>query len=313
LLNRRNRSRALARWMERGLGLAAGRRLPEWRRDRFRPRAHGSPPGARAVVLWVDTFNTYFEPENARAAVAVLREAGYSVIFPRAVDGGRPLCCGRTFLSQGMVEEARVEAARVLAGLAPYVARGLPIIGLEPSCILTVRDEYHALFPGRDVRSLSDATRLVEEFLDAEATAGRLTLRLGALPVRRLLVHGHCHQKAFGLMPAVERVLGLIPRVEVQAIESSCCGMAGAFGYEADHYQDSLRMAELSLLPAVRAAGDDAWVVADGTSCRHQIRDGAGREALHVVRILAEALKTGSANRPGVGDSVSHHAPVKGS
>jgi FAD/FMN-containing dehydrogenase/Fe-S oxidoreductase len=289
LVNFRNRSAALARLTERLFGIAAARALPAWRRDCFRPPANGAPPRERDVVLWVDTFNTYFEPENARAALSVLRRAGNRVLFPRASDGGRPLCCGRTFLAAGMVEEARIEARRVVEGLRPFVERGVPVVGLEPSCLLTVRDEYEALLPTAEVAPVSAAAVLLEEYLAAEADAGRLRVEFGALPARRLLIHGHCHQKAFGVMSAVERTLRLIPGVTVEAIDSSCCGMAGAFGYEAKNYEISRRMAELSLLPAVRAAGDDTWIVADGTSCRHQIRELAGKEAVHVARVLERA------------------------
>ncbi|MBI3981308.1 MAG: FAD-binding protein [Gemmatimonadetes bacterium] len=298
LANLRNESDTLARWTERLLGVSAARTLPTWRRDPFRPRANGMEPGHRAVVLWADTFNTYFEPENARAALGLLRQAGYQVLFPRSTDGRRPLCCGRTFLAAGMVDEARAEGRRVIEGMRPYVERGVPIIGLEPSCLLTLRDEYEALFPRGEVAPLAATAVLLEEFLAAESDAGRLTLDLGPLPVRQLLLHGHCHQKAFGVTPAVERVLRLIPGVTVEPIESSCCGMAGAFGYEAQNYEVSMRMAELSLLPAVRAAGEDTWIVADGTSCRHQIRDGAGREALHAVRVLERAIR-GDQRRSG--------------
>jgi Fe-S oxidoreductase len=245
------------------------------------------------VVLWVDTFTTYFEPENARAALGLLRQAGYRVLFPRASDSARPLCCGRTFLAAGMVDQARVEARRVIETLRSFSERGVPVVGLEPSCLLTVRDEYEALFPRADVAALTGAAKLLEEFLAGELARGRLRLDIGPLPVRRLLLHGHCHQKAFGVMPAVERVLRLIPGVTVETIDSSCCGMAGAFGYEAANYDVSVRMAELGLLPAIRAAGEDTWIVADGTSCRHQIRELAGKEARHVAAILADALRSG--------------------
>jgi Fe-S oxidoreductase len=250
----------------------------------------GAGEGAPEVVLLVDTFTTYFEPENARAALAVLRAAGRRVIVPRPSRGRRPLCCGRTFLSAGLVDEAKVEARRTIEILRPHVERGVPVVGLEPSCLLTLRDEFLAMLPGPDTDALAARAVLLEEFLDAEARAGRLGLPLRPAPWKRALVHGHCHQKAFGAMPAVERTLRLVPGLEVGVIESSCCGMAGAFGYEAGHYDISMRMGELSLLPAVRAAGADTVVVADGTSCRHQIRDGAARGAIHVARVLEAAL-----------------------
>jgi Fe-S oxidoreductase len=240
------------------------------------------------VVLFVDTFNTYFEPENARAAVAVLEAAGCRVHLPGG--GGRPLCCGRTFLSAGLVAEARREAGRMIAALRPYVERGIPVIGLEPSCLFTLRDEFKALLPGPDTEALAARALMLEDFLAAESDGGRLALPLKPVAWRRALLHGHCHQKAFAAMGAVERTLGLIPDLEVDVVESGCCGMAGAFGYEAEHFDLSMRMGELGVLPAVRAAGDDVVVVADGTSCRQQIRDGAGRRAMHVARVLESAL-----------------------
>jgi FAD/FMN-containing dehydrogenase/Fe-S oxidoreductase len=305
-----------------GLGFAPQRSLPKWRGDSFKnasPRPRPLPtaggraavpyprpqPGERdrvrgessEVVLLVDTFNRYFEPENARAALAVLQAAGYAVHLPRPADGGRPLCCGRTFLATGLVDEAKREAGRVIDTLAPYVERGVPVIGLEPSCLLSLRDEFLYMHPAGEAAELALEAFLFEEFLAGEHAAGRLRLELSPLPQKKALLHGHCHQKAFAVMPDVERVLKLVPGLQVETIESSCCGMAGAFGYEADHYEVSMKMAELSLLPRVRAAGSDELIVADGTSCRHQIADGAGRTALHVARVLEAAL----ARRPGNG------------
>jgi Fe-S oxidoreductase len=205
-------------------------------------------------------------------------------------DGAaRPLCCGRTFLSVGKVAEAKAEAERTLAALAPFVARGVPIVGLEPSCILGFRDEIPAIVRDDRAKALAGQALLFEEFLAREAKAGRLDLPLAPIGTRALL-HGHCHQKSFGVMGAVETVLRLIPGLAVETIESSCCGMAGAFGYAAETIDASLAMGELSLLPAVRKAPDDAVIVADGTSCRHQIRDRSGREPLHVARVLAMSL-----------------------
>ncbi|HUF80897.1 MAG TPA: FAD-linked oxidase C-terminal domain-containing protein, partial [Burkholderiales bacterium] len=290
---------ALSEWL---LGFSAKRRLPKWRRDFFREdtadlvlRKSGVPITAeRECVLLIDTFNRYFEPENARAALAVLQAAGYAVHLPRPADGGRPLCCGRTFLAAGLVDEAKREAGRVIDTLAPYVERGVPVIGLEPSCLLSLRDEFLYMHPAGEAAELALEAFLFEEFLAGEHAAGRLRLELSPLPQKKALLHGHCHQKAFAVMPDVERVLKLVPGLQVETIESSCCGMAGAFGYEADHYEVSMKMAELSLLPRVRAAGSDELIVADGTSCRHQIADGAGRTALHVARVLEAAL----AHRP---------------
>ncbi|MGE0557711.1 MAG: FAD-binding and (Fe-S)-binding domain-containing protein [Burkholderiales bacterium] len=271
------------------LGFAAQRSLPAWRNDVFDAPAAGTGD-SREVVLLVDTFNRYFEPENAAAAVAVLEAAGYTVHVPGAVDGSRPLCCGRTFLAQGLVDEARTEARRMIEALKPYIGRGVPVIGLEPSCLYSLRDEFLSMLPGADATGLAGAALLFEEFIAREHEAGRLRLKLKALPQTKALLHGHCHQKAFAAMPAVKKVLGLVPGLNVEMIESSCCGMAGSFGYEAKHYDVSLRMAETALLPKVREADANTLIVADGSSCRHQIHDGAAREAVHVARVLAAAL-----------------------
>jgi FAD/FMN-containing dehydrogenase/Fe-S oxidoreductase len=295
LANLRDRVPGLAALGERWLGLSARRPLPKWRRDAFRDAearaaAAAAPAAGREVVLLVDTFSRWFEPENARAALAVLAAAGYRVQVAAAPDGERPLCCGRTLLAAGLVDEARAEARRLVAALKPWADRGVPVIGLEPSCLFGLRDELLSMLAGADAAEVSLNAFLFEEFLAREHDAGRLALKLEPLEAARALLHGHCHQKAFGAMGAVERVLALVPGLEVRTIESSCCGMAGAFGYEAEHYEVSMKMAEASLLPAVRAAGADTLIVADGTSCRHQIHDGARREALHVARVLAMAL-----------------------
>ncbi len=291
LLNMRDRVPGLARVSEATLGLSARRTLPRWRR----PYGGGEagPEDAAEVVLFADTFNTYFEPENLAAAQAVLAAAGRRVRVARPPGGGRPICCGRPFLAAGLVEEARAELRRALAALRPFLARGVPVVGLEPSCLLSLRDELGALLPGGEADALAEGAVLFEEYLAAEQGAGRLDLELRPQTGARALVHGHCHQKAFGAMGAVEAALRLVPGLEVEVVEAGCCGMAGAFGYEAEHYEMSMRMAELDLLPAVRAAGPDTVLVADGTSCRHQIRDGAGREAAHTARVLARALGGG--------------------
>jgi len=316
LMNLRDRVPGLAALSEKIAGFAARRSLPRWRADWFRgqrevraysanagPATVAADPGAarptRAahdgtvrpeVVLLADTFNTYFEPDNLRAALRVLMVAGYPVTVAEAAENARPLCCGRTYLATGMVDQARAEAARTLAVLAPHVARGATVIGLEPSCLFGLRDEFRLLLPGAASAALAAAALTFEEFLARERGAGRLQLPLRKSRFARALVHGHCHQKAFGAMPSVIAALKLVPELAVETIASSCCGMAGAFGYQAKHVDVSLQMAELNLLPAVRGAAADTVIVADGTSCRHQIHDGARREALHVARVLADCL-----------------------
>ncbi len=300
LLNAAARRPALARLGERWLGLSARRPPPPWRRDAFRPAAElggGGPGGGAAaggaagpeVVLFADTFTRWFEPEVPRAAVRVMRAAGYAVRTAEA-RGGRPLCCGRTFLTAGLADRAREEARRTVAALLPFAERGTPVVGLEPSCLLSFRDELPDLLPGPESRRVAEAALLFEEWLARERERGALRLRLDPLPEPRALLHGHCHQKAFGAMAAVEAALSLLPGLEVETVRSSCCGMAGAFGHEAEHFEHSMRMGELSLLPAVRGAGADTRIVAGGTSCRRQIADGAGRRAWHPAEVLASAL-----------------------
>jgi FAD/FMN-containing dehydrogenase/Fe-S oxidoreductase len=290
LANLRNSSPLLRKLFEKFAGISAQRALPAWRRDVFKPGSEAAgPEGGREVVLFADTFNRAYERENLDAALRVLVEAGYRVHMPKPAEGGRPLCCGRTFLSAGLVDNARAELDRLVATYAPFASRGVPIVGLEPSCLLTLRDELLSLRSDDAAKSISAHALLFEEFLVREAEAGRLRLPLGVIAAKAV-VHGHCHQKSFGAFKPVEQVLRLIPELNVEIIESGCCGMAGAFGYGADTYQTSMEMAELSLLPAVRRADAEALVVADGTSCRHQIKDGAGRGALHVARVLALSL-----------------------
>ncbi|HZV67104.1 MAG TPA: FAD-linked oxidase C-terminal domain-containing protein [Telluria sp.] len=281
----------LGRWAKAALGFAPQRSLPRFRKPFLAGAAAAAPPaaGGKEVLLFVDTFNNYMEPANAVAAQRVLEAAGYQVHLNRQ-PGQRPLCCGRTYLAAGLVAEAKAEARRSLDALMPFVKRGVPVIGLEPSCLLTLRDEFLGYGFGEEAERLSRSAWLLEEFLVRERQAGRLALDLGPLPVRQVLLHGHCHQKAFDAFTPVQAVLRWIPGIELTVVESSCCGMAGSFGYEAEHHAASLAMAELSLLPAVRKAGPGAIVVADGTSCRHQIHDGAATEALHVARVLALAL-----------------------
>jgi FAD/FMN-containing dehydrogenase/Fe-S oxidoreductase len=289
--NLRNDAPRLRRWSERHAGLSARRSLPRWRADAWRePTRFPSATEARSVVFFADTFNRYFEPENIEAALAVLAAGGYTVQLPKPTDGGsRPLCCGRTFLAVGLIDEARREAERCVAALAPFLERAIPFVGLEPSCMLGFRDEIPSLVKREDARRLAASALLFEEFLAREAKAGALNLALAPV-AKRALLHGHCHQKSFAAMAAVEAVLKLVPDLAVETVDSSCCGMAGAFGYGADTIDVSLKMAELSLLPAVRKAEADTLIVADGTSCRHQIKDGTGREALHVARVLAMSV-----------------------
>jgi FAD/FMN-containing dehydrogenase/Fe-S oxidoreductase len=276
LANLRNHLPPLRWLMQRSLGISARRALPRWRWDRFRD-GEAAPRGE--VYLLADTFNRYFEPENLRAALKVLAAAGYRAMVPKT--GGRPLCCGRTWLAAGQVDKAREEARRTMA----YMPLDLPIIGLEPSCLMTLRDEFRSLLPGPETDRLAARSMLLSEFIAAQNP--ELVLR----PVPgTALVHGHCHQKAFGVFPGTLAMLRRIPELQAEPIASSCCGMAGTFGYQQETEAVSRAMAEGGLIQAVRAAAADDVIVADGTSCRHQIRDLSGREAVHSVRLLERAL-----------------------
>ncbi|MFA7504455.1 MAG: FAD-linked oxidase C-terminal domain-containing protein [Burkholderiaceae bacterium] len=298
LLNLRNRVPAL-RWLgEKTLGFSGKRSLPEWRSDTFwrsggmagfidaEPALARAAAGDRVAVLFVDTFNGMFENENALAAAGVLQAAGYVLHTP--AKGGGNHCCGRTYLASGMVDQAKASAGALVDALAPMAAAGIPIVGLEPSCLLSLRDETLIMGLGEPARIVASQALLFEEFVAREAGAGRFSIALREAPAP-ILVHGHCHQKAFGAVSPILDVLRLIPGAEPKLIESSCCGMAGSFGFEASHYDISMAMAEAALLPAIRKQ-PDAIVVADGASCRHQIADGAGREAIHVARLLERLL-----------------------
>jgi Fe-S oxidoreductase len=271
---------ALARLGDRLAGFTAERPMPEFRRA-FRFPADDADP---EVLLLADTFNAHFEPEILDDAVAVLRAAGLRVGFARAPAGGRNLCCGRTYLSAGLVDRARAELARTAAAIRPVIERGGAVVGLEPSCLLTFRDEAPRLLDDWTAE-MGQRVMLLEEYLAPLANR----LPLGSLD-GHALVHGHCHQKAANVMGPVERLLRAVPRLKVSVLDSSCCGMAGAFGYQSETVDVSRQMAELSLWPAVRD-NPLSTIVADGTSCRHQIADGTGRRAIHVATLLRRALE----------------------
>ncbi|GJD57057.1 FAD-binding and (Fe-S)-binding domain-containing protein [Methylobacterium dankookense] len=294
LLNLRDRLPGLARLSEQMAGLSARRSLPRWGRPWREDGEFAHPQDVsgdfRDIVLFGDTFNRAFERENLEAAERVLRAAGYRLHRVGPATGRRPLCCGRTYLASGQTDRARAEARRTLDALLPYAQAGARIVGLEPSCLFTFRDEFLALLPGAETRALAGQAVLFEELLAADLAAGRIDLNLAHQGGRVAHLHGHCHQKSFGAFGPVETVLRRVPGLDVRVIESSCCGMAGAFGYRADTIDVSFAMAELSLFPALRQAGPDDLVVADGTSCRHQIHDGLGRQAEHVARVLDRAL-----------------------
>ena len=295
LIMLRNRAPWLAKLGEKFFGISAKRRLPEPAVVRYTEpfSSVATETNDKDVILFVDTFARHFEPEIAEAAHQVLSAAGYRVTVLQALaddaEPDRALCCGRTYLSLGQVEQARREARRLQAALRPALAAGIPVVGLEPSCILSLRDDHLKLGLGEEALALSKQVYLLEEFIAKEHDRKRFTLEFKPLPSGKMLVHGHCHQKAVGAMKSLRKVLRLIPEFEFEFIEASCCGMAGSFGLEAEHADISMQMAELDLLPALRAA-PDAAILANGFSCRHQIREGVDRQPVHVALLLRDAL-----------------------
>ena len=277
---------AMARMIESLTGFTRHRQLPRWRRDFYNPGAEKNSIQGPEVILFADTFNIYFEPEILRAAATVLGAAGYRVLTPVSAQSKRPLCCGRTWLTSGMIDKAREEMTRLVDTLYPFAERGVPIVGLEPSCTLGLRDEMPALLVNERARTVASQVMLFEELIIEK----KPPLNLKSL-INKALLHGHCHQKAFNQMASVEQVLQMVPGLEVELIESSCCGMAGSFGYASDSWEISRKMAEAALLPAVRQSPADTLIVADGTSCRHQIGLNTERKSLHVAQVLQMALE----------------------
>jgi glycerol-3-phosphate dehydrogenase subunit C len=283
-----NHQPIIARLNQRLFAIAATARLPEAASTPFTPPAT-TQASDREVVLLIDTFCRHFQPEVAYAAIAVLERAGYRVIPTAAAIGTDVLCCGRTHLAHGLVAEAQQHARRMLDLLHPHAAAGRPIIGLEPSCLLTLRDEYLVLGLGQRAERVAAHALLLEEFIAKEEAAKRWQLRFKPLEAT-IWVHGHCHQKAVGAMKSMRKVLKLIPQVQFEMIEAGCCGMAGSFGIEAEHASLAQQMAEESLLPRLRGLPERALVVANGFSCQQQIRNHGQRQPRHLAQLLLAAL-----------------------
>jgi Fe-S oxidoreductase len=246
-----------------------------------RHRAQAADAGDREVVFFHDTFTEYHDPQVGQAGVRLLEACGYR---PVLVSG--KVCCGRPAYSKGLLEEARSMASHNVGVLEPYASRGVPIVGVEPSCISMLTGEYRDLVPGPAAEAVAGATSLLEDFLLRDP-ASLPDFAPAAEPV---LFHGHCQHKAnFGTEGSLA-LLRRVPGIQVQPVESSCCGMAGSFGYEREHFDLSIRLAEMTLAPAVRSAPEQAVICASGTSCREQILHTTGRRAVHPVEVLAAAL-----------------------
>jgi FAD/FMN-containing dehydrogenase/Fe-S oxidoreductase len=278
---------------ERWLGVSAERPWPRFQRQDlrgwFRRRPVRATPASQGdVVFLADSFTTFTEPSVGRAAIDLLELAGWRV---RLESAG---CCGRASLSKGLVDQARRMAAGMVDRLGEAAARGVPIVGAEPSCLLTLRDEYRALLADDPrVQLVADATRLPEELLVEAVGSGRLVLpQDNGVSGRRIVFHGHCHQKALAGTAATMALLRSIPGADVTEVDAGCCGMAGSFGFEAEHYELSMSIGELRLFPAIRAEAKDAIIAATGVSCRQQILHGTGRPVLHPLEIIRRVLAT---------------------
>jgi Fe-S oxidoreductase len=282
---------------QRWLGVTAARPLPRFDRQNIirwfdgrnqvaQPTSARTTVSAGELIFLADSFTSYTEPSVARAAVELLELAGWRV---RLTDLG---CCGRASFSKGLLDQARQRAHGIVAALAEPVASGCPVTGVEPSCLLTLRDEYLAILPGdKRAVSLAAAAVLPEVLLLAAITEGRLTIPAdNPLAGKRIVVHGHCHQKAIAGTAATVALLRAIPGVELAELDAGCCGMAGSFGFEAEHYELSMRIGESRLFPALRAEPENTVIAATGVSCRQQISHGTGRRASHPVEIIREAI-----------------------
>lgn len=289
LVNRVNRNRASRALMEWLVGIDRSRTLPAFARRSFvreiaATKGETARGDARTVVLFADTFNNYNDPHIARAAYDVLSRIGYRVVVPTD-----PICCGRTRFSKGDLDGARTAVARAAEVLYPLAQAGYPIIGLEPSCIHTFEDEGRRILPLDDrLPMIADACVSFERFA-AEDRDGFFSRASWTSPVESVLYHGHCHQKT--IEGTAYAAVALARTAEsVNVVDSGCCGMAGSFGYEAEHSATSIAMAERRLAPAIRAMPEGAVVVASGSSCRSQIRDVTGRRALHPAELMAAHL-----------------------
>jgi FAD/FMN-containing dehydrogenase/Fe-S oxidoreductase len=276
---------------ERWLGVTSARPLPRFHRQDlrrwFRRRPASARPASQGELIFLaDSFTTFTEPSAGRAAIELLELAGWQV---RLEDAG---CCGRASLSKGLLDQSRRMAADMVGRLGDAAARGVPIVGVEPSCLLTLRDEYPALLPDDPrARAVAAATRLPEELLLAAVADGRLVLPPeSTVSGRRVVFHGHCHQKALAGTAATTALLRSIPGADVIEVDAGCCGMAGSFGFEAEHYELSMSIGELRLFPAIRAEAQNTIIAATGVSCRQQIAHGTGRPALHPLEIVRNAL-----------------------
>lgn len=274
---------------ERLTGFSADRPWPHWHARPFVPGEVFGPEDGEEIALLVDTFNSYFDAGTLRAGADVLAAAGYRVIPLLPPENERPYCCGRTFLEAGLVDQARQEAQRLITATAPFLARGVRILGLEPSCLLTIREEFRKMLPTTSVDELSTKSVLFEEIMSQPAAAKAIRPYLRHIEANALCF-GHCHQSAHGSVPAAKAVAALVPGLKITEGNKVCCGMGTSFGYNPKNVALSLQMGEASLFPQIRGVDRDTLLIADGFSCRTQISHGTGRNARHTAVLLKLAL-----------------------
>jgi Fe-S oxidoreductase len=253
----------------------------------YKKRRRKSDIGSRKVYLFCDEFTNFNDTEIGIKAILLLEKIGYDVIIPKHIESGR------TWLSKGFLRKAKEIANKNISLLHPIITVDSPLIGIEPSAILTFRDEYIDLADDNKLEAAKELSKnvfMIDEFIAAEIEKGNISKELFTREKRQIKLHGHCQQKALSSVAASAKLLSLPENYDVETIPSGCCGMAGSFGYEKEHYQLSMQIGELVLFPAVRNTNDNVIIAAPGTSCRHQVKDGTGRKAKHPVEILYEAL-----------------------
>jgi Fe-S oxidoreductase len=288
-------NKVVSKWVKNFAGFALERSMPtladttlkSWFKTHNKSGSHAPETGSRRVYLFCDEFTNYNDVEIGKKAILLLERLGYEVIIPEHEESGR------SWMSKGLIRHAKGIANRNIAKLRPLISDETPLIGIEPSAILTFRDEYIDLAEDDlldDAKAMAQHVYLIDEFLAKEISLARISTEAFTKEKKQVKLHGHCQQKAISSVGPSVQLLSLPENYTVETIPSGCCGMAGSFGYEKEHYDISMKVGELVLLPAVRSASEETIIAAPGTSCRHQIKDGTGRKAMHPVEVLYEAL-----------------------
>jgi Fe-S oxidoreductase len=291
-------NKPVSRIIKKFSGFATGRSMPtmykttlkSWNRKRSRKTAEGNQKEIsfnRKVYLFCDEFTDYNDTAIGIKAILLLEKLGYEVIIPEHIESGR------AWLSKGLIRKAKWIANKNISLLSPLITAGTPLIGIEPSAILTFRDEYIDLADDENLitaRALSNNVLLIDEFIAREIEKGNISTAQFTNAEKKIKLHGHCQQKALSSVAPTIKLLSLPENYSVEVIPSGCCGMAGSFGYEKEHYELSMKIGELVLFPAVRNAAENMIIAAPGTSCRHQVKDGTGKKALHPIEVLYDAL-----------------------